>query len=430
MSVQAIITLVILILTLVALITNKVSLASLGGLLIGAFIITKVLTVEEAVSPFANTTLILMSITFMLSAAFLEVGLANKVGNAIVKIVGGTEGKASERKVLAVCMLAVIIMCLFLPHFAVIAVLLPVFISTAMVTGYSRTRIIFVATLASSFGGSITLIGSTVNMLAKSYFEEQGLGTFGFFEFAWAGLPVAVVGFIVMLLFYKKLTPETIVETVSEQSVQVVDEKEHPKWKQRLVGILFVLFILSIITSSVTKISYIGVGIFIICALVFAKCLPEKKALGSIDISTVIFMVGVIDLASALEKTGVSAMIANGVLSLIGQDTSPYVILTILFVLGAFLTQITSNVAAAGILFPIGVALATALGADVKAITLAICIACCSSFMTPLATTVNTMIMGPAKLTFNDWLKAGWPFMIITYLACIIVLPLVYPFFG
>jgi len=69
------------------------------------------------------------------------------------------------------------------------------------------------------------------------------------------------------------------------------------------------------------------------------------------------------------------------------------------------------------------------IGADPRAVLMAIVMGCNSSFLTPIATPANTMIVDEAKLKFLDWLKAGFPMLILTFVLCIIILPLVWPFF-
>lgn len=100
-----------------------------------------------------------------------------------------------------------------------------------------------------------------------------------------------------------------------------------------------------------------------------------------------------------------------------------------MFIVSATMTQFMSNTGAAGLLFPVGLSIAAAMGADPRAVVMAITCGCGSSFMTPIATPSNTMVMEEAKLKFKDFAIAGTPLMIVTFILVMIILPMVWPFF-
>ncbi|HIU77058.1 MAG TPA: SLC13/DASS family transporter [Candidatus Pelethocola excrementipullorum] len=423
------IALIILVVSIIALLTDKVPMSVVGIFIMAAFYLTGIMDFKEVTSVDTNSSTLLAAIMFLFSGAMFDVGIAQAIGKQTVRLVG--QKKNGDIIVLGIIMLITILMCLFLPHFATAAVLMPVMISISSQTKISRSTTLMIMAMTTSFGGSITLIGTTTNILANGVLEDAGMKGFAFFDFAWIGLPCAVIGAIIMLLLYKKLIPSRYVEDGSESAkLEEIQDQENLKKRQIITGVTFGIFVLSIVFEKTTNISSSMVGMICVGILFVTKAFPEKKAFQSINWPTLIFICGILTLSNGLLSTGASDLIANSVFSLLGDTPSPYIIITVLFFISATLTQFISNTGAAGLLFPVGFALAAGLSADPRAITMAICIGCNSSFMTPIATPANTIITIPGHLKFSDWLKAGLPFLLMTYVLVVLIIPAVWPFYS
>ena len=131
-------------------------------------------------------------------------------------------------------------------------------------------------------------------------------------------------------------------------------------------------------------------------------------------------------LAEAMDKTGAGAMIANGVVGIIGSNASPLIIVMALFLLSCGLTQFMSNTAAAALLAPIGISIAQSIGVSPFPVLMAIGIAASCAFTTPVATPPNTLILGPGKFHFMDYVKVGLPFTVIFYVLGLLMIYLMY----
>ena len=80
-------------------------------------------------------------------------------------------------------------------------------------------------------------------------------------------------------------------------------------------------------------------------------------------------------------------------------------------------------------LFPIALSMASSLNANPQAAIMAVVFGCGSSFMTPIATPANTMVMEEAQLKFKDYVKAGIPLMLVTSIVVITLVPIIWPFY-
>ena len=96
--------------------------------------------------------------------------------------------------------------------------------------------------------------------------------------------------------------------------------------------------------------------------------------------------------------------------------------------LTAVLGQIMSNTATTMLVIPIAMAAATDMGISPRPVLMSLCIAGAASFMTPIATSTNMMVMGPGGYRFGDYWKLGLPLMAWFLIVAVIYVPLVWRF--
>ena len=92
-------------------------------------------------------------------------------------------------------------------------------------------------------------------------------------------------------------------------------------------------------------------------------------------------------------------------------DPGPYALLAGLFVITAVFGQLISNMATALIVIPIAVAAALELGVSPQPVLMSVTVAAAASYLTPVATPVNMMVMGPGGYRFGDYWKLGLPLL-------------------
>ena len=158
-------------------------------------------------------------------------------------------------------------------------------------------------------------------------------------------------------------------------------------------------------------------------------CLTERQAYSGIDWVTIFLFAGMLPLATALDKTGAGALIAHYVVGLVGSEPSPMLFMAVLFCLSCGLTQFMSNTAAAALLCPIGISIAQEMGASPYPVLMAIAIAASCAFTTPVATPPNTLVLGPGGFRFKDYIIVGTPLVVLSFIICVVIIPMVWPFF-
>jgi di/tricarboxylate transporter len=128
-----------------------------------------------------------------------------------------------------------------------------------------------------------------------------------------------------------------------------------------------------------------------------------------------------------MDKTGAANLMAEKLVSLVG-NADPYALLAGLFVLTAILGQIISNTATALIIIPIAVAAATEIGVSPRPVLMSVAVAAAAAFLTPVATPVNLMVMGPAGYRFGDYWKLGLPLLLWFFVVATFWVPIFWRF--
>ena len=128
-----------------------------------------------------------------------------------------------------------------------------------------------------------------------------------------------------------------------------------------------------------------------------------------------------------MTQTGAADLIADALVGTVG-GLGPYALLAGLFVVTAVFGQLISNMATALIVIPIALAAAGELGVDVRPVLMSVTIAASAAYLTPVATPVNLMVMGPAGYRFGDYWRLGLPLLGVTFLVAVFLVPVIWPF--
>lgn len=165
------------------------------------------------------------------------------------------------------------------------------------------------------------------------------------------------------------------------------------------------------------------------CLLVLCGVLSEREALASIHQPTVFLFAGVLALSDAIKMTGAGDVVADWMISLLGNTTNPYVIMAVFFIIPFILTQVMSNLATVTIFIPLVAAACVKIGVDPRAAVMGVLIASSTSILTPMAAPCQIMIMGPGGYSLKDYLKCGTPLAVMITIVCIFTLPIMFPFY-
>ena len=424
-------TLIVLAIMAVFFVTEIIPLAitSLGGAI--ALALMGIISSQEAFSGLSDSTVVLFAGMFVVGGALFYTGLAQKIGETVVSKAG-----TSENGLMLAIMGVTATMSAFLSNTGTAAALLPVVVGICSVAKIPASRQLMPLAFAAGIGGIITVVGTPPNIIVNGTLNKAGITPFGFFEFAWIGIPLTIATILFMMTIGKRFLPNHIIEDVGEveQEVSADEVSNNPK-KQLYSGLILGGVIVLMILGDTLKsnfginlpLSLVAVVGAMLCVL--TGCLGEKQAYTSIDWVTIFLFAGMMPVAGAMDKSGAGQLIANAVLGVMGSDPSPYFATAVLFILSCLLTQFMSNTASCALLAPIGIAIAKGMGADPHAVLMAIGVAASCAFGTPVGTPPNTLVLGPGQYKFMDYVKAGVPLIIVCFIVSILIIPMVWPFF-
>lgn len=168
-------------------------------------------------------------------------------------------------------------------------------------------------------------------------------------------------------------------------------------------------------------------GLVSACLLILTGIVTAEQSYRAINWTTVILVGAMMPLSTAMVQSGAAQLVADYLVALTG-NAGPIVFLAGLFVLTASLGQIMSNTATTMLVIPIAMAAATGMGVSPRPILMSLCIAGAASFMTPIATSTNMMVMGPGGYSFNSYWKLGTPLMIWFFIMAVFYVPLIWRF--
>lgn len=416
------ITLLFLLFAVIMFVLEKIPLGVTSMIVCIGLVVTGVLDVKTAFAGFIDSNVILFVAMFIVGGALFETGMANKIGSLVTKFA------KTERMLIIAIMVIVGVMSGVLSNTGTAAVLIPVVIGIAAKSGYSRSRLLMPLVFAAAMGGNLSLIGAPGNLIAQSALQEIGL-SFGFFEYAIVGAPILIAG----ILFYATIGYKLLPNKKSSDGDSIFDEvrdfNDVPKWKQVLSLLILIMTLIGMIFEEEIGIKLCVTGGIGALALILTGVISEKEALKSIDLKTIFLFGGTLSLASALSSTGAGELIANKVISMLGENPSPYLLTLIVFLLCCTLTNFMSNTATTALMVPICLSIAQGMGADPRAVLMACVIGGSCAYATPIGMPANTMVVGAGGYTFMDYVKSGLPLIVIATVVSMIILPIAFPFF-
>ncbi len=162
-------------------------------------------------------------------------------------------------------------------------------------------------------------------------------------------------------------------------------------------------------------------------SMVLAGCVGVEDAYRSIHWESVVLIAAFLPMATALQKTGGLDLVVEGMDSVMSGQT-PLVMLAVLFLLTSGLSQAISNTATAVLLAPIAVELAFRIGAAPEPFLMGIAVAASTAFMTPIASPVNVLVLGPGGYRFSDFFRVGALLQVVVLVVTLVVVPIFFPF--
>lgn len=191
---------------------------------------------------------------------------------------------------------------------------------------------------------------------------------------------------------------------------------------------LALLILVAMVASVATNLLPISIASFVAAGtLILTRCLTGPQARASVDWSILIVIGAGLGIASAMVKTGAAAAAAGLVVGATG-DVGPFAALVIIYATCLLMAELLHHNAAVAIMFPIAVATAERVGADPRGFIMAVAIAGCCAFASPVTYQTHLIVYGPGGYRFADFIRVGLPLDFATAALALVAIPLIWPF--
>lgn len=415
-------TIIILILAVISFLLEKIPVNMTVMLTLCALVLTGLVTPKEAVSGFASTTILMLIGVVIVGSALFETGVCDKVAAVVTRY-----AKTERQMIMAILILASI-MSAGLSNSGTVAVFIPIIMGITASTDFSRSKLLMSAFLGAMAGGRLTLVGdAAVNVLIGDQIKELGQ-PFGFFEISKIGVPLTIIMLIYMYFIGYKFLPDIPIKDDNQIFSQKAP-KDVPKWKQIASVVILLCVFVGMIFEEQTGIPSYMVAIMGAVADVLIGIFTEQQAYNLVSIKTVILLGGMTPLATALKNTGAAQIMADTLIKIIGGSTNVYYITIVIFILTCVMTQFMSNVVTITLLMPIIIAIAETIGVFPSALLMVLCIASTMSILSPIACPPANLIYAYGGYRFSDYFKSNIGMTIVFLIACVIMIPLIWPLY-
>src|SRR5215475_4820752 len=173
---------------------NKPRMDAVALIMLTVLPFTGVISMGEALAGFSDSNIVLLGALFVIGEGLVRTGVAQGLGDWLLKRAG-----SSETRLLMLLMTAVAALGAFMSSTGVVAIFIPVALRIAQSTGTAPSRLMMPLSVAALISGMVTLVATAPNLVVNSGLVRHGADGFHFFSFTPFGVPVLILGIIYML---------------------------------------------------------------------------------------------------------------------------------------------------------------------------------------------------------------------------------------
>jgi di/tricarboxylate transporter len=219
---------------------------------------------------------------------------------------------------------------------------------------------------------------------------------------------------------------ERLIDVTTRLGLLPLADRGHRVIQRQKAWQAVAIFIAAIAAASASLV-YLPVALGSVAALyVILGIVPIREVYDSVEWPVIVLLGSMIPIGVALQSTGASSMIVDGILSL-SAGLSPVVVLTLLIVVTMTLSDVMNNTATAVIAAPIALEIAERLSVSPDPFLMGVAVAASCAFLTPIGHKNNTLIMGPGGYQFGDYWRMGLPLEVLSGVVSVPMIIVVWP---
>ena len=184
-----------------------------------ALFLSGILTADQALSGFSNSTVIMIAALFVVGEGLSRTGVTAWLGQQILLMAGRSKGR-----LLVVLMLGTALLSAFISNTGTVATLMPAVVAASWRVGGVPSQFLIPLAFAANTGGLLTLTGTPPNIVVSDALIAGGYAPFSYFEYAYIGLPLLAAAVVYMVLYGRRTLPTSSGEDRPEELLEAVEE--------------------------------------------------------------------------------------------------------------------------------------------------------------------------------------------------------------
>ncbi|PCD01848.1 carboxylate transporter [Sphingomonas spermidinifaciens] len=433
MTIEQVLTLVVLVAVVGALIWDKVraDVVALTGAAV--LLMTGVVRPVEVQGAFASPAIIALASLFVIAYALelsglldraieLAVAMCRRLGATGIWLMLGAIGLLSS----------------FLNSTPIVVLGAPVVRDVAKTLGLPPKRYLMPLSYLTVLTGCCTLIGTSTNLLVDDMARVAGQPRFGMFEITPVGLPMALAGALYLFLFSGKLMGKSMTRPAPDAAPSEIDVPgaqignaslfAEPRPFQPVKAMIASAVFVGAIALAAGGIVPIAASAFAgAVLLILLRVISPDEAYGGLRPQILILIAGMVVIGIAMEESGLAADATDALVGSM-RHVGPLTALIVLYALTMVLTELLSNATVAVLVTPIAVALGESLGVSPRPFLVAVMMAGSAAFATPFGYQTNVIVYQMGGYSYVDFVKVGLPLNLLTFVVAILAIRVFFPF--
>lgn len=406
MNIQLIITLVVMLLMIIGFLSGKIKLGLVAMAATTVLCLTGVLEFGEAYANFANKNVVMIGGMFILAGALSKTSLVPKMRDFLMK-----HGDKAQL-IIFLYILANAILIQFSMPTALMSMFLPFMTSFDENSKVQPQHLLFPgAVVAHCFQG---LLPGAYFVMINGLLEANNAGVqITALDYSKVlALPCLISLIWCGLIAWRFMPKSQKLDMSAFQSNQKKDQKLSSR-QETIVYIAFVANMLVMLFDKYIPVSMYVCPIALDIILCFLGILDLNDVKNFINLDTLFMLAGVMPIGTAMQKTGAGQVISDGIMSLLGGNPSPMLMLFAFYFAGALLTQFMSNTATQQAFVPLAIVTCLANGLDPRPFTMAIFAGCTAAMLTPTGSPSCAIAFGAGNYNIKNIVTGFLPLWLL-----------------
>lgn len=406
MNIQLIITLVVMLLMIIGFLSGKFKLGLVAMAATTVLCLTGVLEFGEAYANFANKNVVMIGAMFILAGALSKTSLVPKMRDFLMK-----HGDKAQL-IIFLYILANAILIQFSMPTALMSMFLPFMTSFDENSKVQPQHLLFPgAVVAHCFQG---LLPGAYFVMINGLLEANNAGVqITALDYSKVlALPCLISLIWCGLIAWRFMPKSQKLDMSAFQSNQKKDQKLSST-QENIVYVAFVANMLVMLFDKYIPVSMYVCPVALDIILCFLGILDLNDVKNFINLDTLFMLAGVMPIGTAMQKTGAGQVISDGIMSLLGGNPSPMLMLFAFYFAGALLTQFMSNTATQQAFVPLAIVTCLANGLDPRPFTMAIFAGCTAAMLTPTGSPSCAIAFGAGNYNIKNIVTGFLPLWIL-----------------